>query len=81
MEGLDTGVQNRNYATSTSGPNFKFYKPTISPNRYTCQNLKSIAGNLNDRMERLRAYQEYKNLQLQFEIMPLLEVQMCDATT
>jgi hypothetical protein len=60
-EGLDKGVQPETSATAKTGPNFKFYKPTSSPNRYMPKLEKVIAGNLNDRMERLSSVSRVQN--------------------
>ena len=60
-EGLDIGVQPETSATATSGPNFKFNQPTVSPNRYMPKLEKVIAGELNTRMERLSSVSRVQN--------------------
>ncbi len=60
-EGLDIGVQPETSATATSGPNFKFNQPTVSPNRYMPKLETVIAGDLNTRSERLSSVSRVQN--------------------
>jgi hypothetical protein len=58
MEGLDTGVQPKLAQLLPQDQILNFINQQFLQ-KYA-KTWKVIAGNLNDRMERLRAYQEYK---------------------
>ena len=60
-ENTDTGIQAETSATATTGPNFKFYKPTIEPNRYMPKLAKVITGNLSSKNERISSVSRIQN--------------------
>ena len=60
-ENTDTGIQAETSATATSGPNFKFYNPTSSPNRYMPQLAKVLIDNLYSKNERLSSVSRTQN--------------------
>jgi hypothetical protein len=60
-ENIDTGIQAETSATATTGPNFKFYNPTSSPNRYMPKLAKVLVDNLYSKNERLSSVSRVQN--------------------
>ncbi|QIH40003.1 T9SS type A sorting domain-containing protein [Flavobacterium sp. Sr18] len=60
-ENTDTGIQAETSATATTGPNFKFFKPTNEPIRYMPKLAKVLTGNLSSKNERLSSVSRIQN--------------------
>ena len=60
-ENTDTGIQAETSATATTGPNFRFYNPTSSPDRYMPKLAKVLTGNLSSKNERISSVSRIQN--------------------